>query len=126
MNAFAKFLSVNRLKRKDIAAFLGVSGAFISQITSGDRPLPDEKLALIKANAYNWNISMLVEPNVSAIESQSANDAFVDYLQQQIKDKDILINELYQKLGVLEAKLDLARKGEIAPIVVGSSDADVV
>lgn len=126
MNAFAKFLSVNRLKRKDIAAFLGVSGAFISQITSGDRPLPDEKLALIKANAYNWNISMLVEPNVSAIESQSANDAFVDYLQQQIKDKDILINELYQKLGVLEAKLDLARKGEIAPIVVGSSNADVV
>lgn len=49
---FAKFLSINGIKRKDIAAFLGVSGAFISQITSGDRPLPEDKLAMIKANAY--------------------------------------------------------------------------
>lgn len=59
MNNFAKFLSVNGLKRKDIAAYLGVSGAFITQISSGDRPLPEEKLAMIKANAYGWDTSML-------------------------------------------------------------------
>ena len=58
MDQFAKFMTTNGLKRKDIASYLGVSGAFITQIKSGDRPLPSEKLALIQANKA-WDSSML-------------------------------------------------------------------
>lgn len=146
MSNFAKFLKVNGLKRKDIASFLGVSGAFITQISNGDRPLPEEKLAMIKTNAYGWDISMLItslegidrirEPRViaqeqlrSAVESvlkPSENDALVDYLKQKVEDQDALIRELYQQIGMLEAKLDLARKGETANAVGGSLSADVI
>lgn len=125
---FAKFLSVNGLKRKDIASFLGVSGAFITQITSGDRPLPQEKLAMIKANAYGWDISMLFEDSneTDNMLCNSREQLLISYLQQEIKNKDALIRELYQQIGMLEAKLELARKGEIANAVGGSSSADAV
>ena len=125
MTNFAKFLSINGLKRKDIASFLGVSGAFITQISSGDRPLPEEKLAMIKANAYGWDLSMLTQPENPMTDEPKA-DGLVKYLERKVSDQEILIRELYQQIGMLEAKLDLARKGEIASVVGGSSDASAV
>lgn len=125
MTNFAKFLSINGLKRKDIASFLGVSGAFITQISSGDRPLPEDKLAMIKANAYNWDISMLTQPENPMADEPKA-DGLVEYLERKVSDQEVLIRELYQQIGMLEAKLDLARKGETANIVACSSDANAV
>ena len=125
MTNFAKFLSINGLKRKDIASFLGVSGAFITQISSGDRPLPEDKLAMIKANAYNWDVSMLTQPE-NPMADEPKTDGLVEYLERKVSDQEILIRELYQQIGMLEAKLDLARKGEIASVVGGSSSVDAV
>lgn len=125
MTNFAKFLSINGLKRKDIASFLGVSGAFITQISSGNRPLPEDKLAMIKANAYNWDVSMLTQPENPMTDEPKA-DGLVEYLERKVSDQEVLIRELYQQIGMLEAKLDLARKGEIASVVTGSSDASAV
>lgn len=125
MSEFAKFMKVNGLKRKDIASFLGVSGAFITQISSGDRPLPDEKLAMIMENANIWDVSMLIKQKPTPSQNNPADDALVDYLQRKVEDQESLIRELYQQIGMLEAKLDLARKGETANIVVGSSVAHV-
>ena len=120
---FAKFMKVNGLKRKDIASFLGVSGSFITQITSGDRSLPQEKLALIKANAYGWDLSMLAPTESPVCEPKA--EALVDYLQKKVEDQDVLIRELYQQIGMLEAKLDLLNKGGIVEHVVPSSCANV-
>lgn len=120
MTPFAKFMSINNLKRKDIASFLGVSGAFITQISSGDRPLPEEKLATILANAYGWDTSVLTEPEHPEV-SNPTESSLVDYLERKVSDQEILIRELYQQIGMLEAKLDLARKGEIAGTADGSS-----
>lgn len=125
MTPFAKFMSINNLKRKDIASFLGVSGAFITQISSGDRPLPEEKLAMIKANAYGWDTSMLTEQEHPEV-SNPTESSLVDYLERKVSDQEILIRELYQQIGMLEAKLDLARKGEIAGTAGGSSVVKVV
>lgn len=124
MTPFAKFMSINNLKRKDIASFLGVSGAFITQISSGDRPLPEEKLATILANAYGWDTSMLTEPEHPEV-SNPTESSLVDYLEKKVSDQEILIRELYQQIGMLEAKLDLAGKGETVNIAVGSSVAHV-
>lgn len=149
MNDFANFLLTNGLKRKDIASFLGVSGSFITQITNGDRTLPSEKLAMIKANAYGWDVSMLT-PKANGLDAQtlvgrekelspseirsaledtlktSQTDYFISYLEKKIENQDSLIRELYQKIGMLEAKLELARKGEIVTDADGSLSADAV
>lgn len=144
MVAFANFMKVNGLKRKDIASFLGVSGAFITQISRGDRPLPEDKLAMIKANAYGWDTSMLTASHRLPLEgldgirqhSEITQDqlrsaiekAFnpeekflIGYLERKvkeqealIKEKDSLINELYKQLGKYEAMLGSERKGELA------------
>lgn len=152
MTDFANFLKVNGLKRKEIAAFLGVSGAFVTQVCNGDRPLPAEKLALIKQNPYNWDFSMLepgskfklidVSELLPGLKAHSENtrvrsaildalgvtteEFLVSYLQEKIADQDRLIRELYKEIGMLQAKLDLARKGETALGATGSSDADAV
>ena len=120
MTPFAKFMSINNLKRKDIASFLGVSGAFITQISSGDRPLPEEKLATILTNAYGWDTSMLTEPEHPEV-SKPNESSLVDYLERKVSDQEILIRELYHQIWMLEAKLDLAQKGEIARTADGSS-----
>ena len=130
MTNFAKFLSVNGLKRKDIAFFLGVSGAFITQISSGSRPLPDDKLALIMENAYNWDTSMLTSqealPDVSPAENAGAYEMLINHLKQEIKDKDALITELRKEIWSLQQELDLAGKGETARGADGSFVADAV
>jgi transcriptional regulator with XRE-family HTH domain len=135
MSDFAKFLRVNGLKRKDIASYLGVSGAFITQITSGDRPLPDDKLAKIKANAFGWDVSMLPHRRglslfsgvnlrtnhaplvnvASAIQQTVKNEdkVLIGYLERKIEDKDRLIRELEKQIGMLEAKIELLGKGDI-------------
>ena len=145
MTPFAKFLSINGLKRKDIAAFLGVSGAFITQISSGDRKLPDEKLALIKANAYGWDTSMLEDKTLSGMDRvrdqepvsqeqlrstvlqvmEPAEKFHIEYLERKVNDQESLIRELYQQIGALTKELELARKGETASHVGTSSVAHV-
>ena len=148
MSDFDNFLKVNRLKKKDIALFLGVSSSFITQICSGLRGLPYDKFALIKAN-QDWNTAMLKwgSPELDAITLQGrekelsteqvrsaieqtlkpgTTDYFISYLEQKIENQDSLIRELYQQIGMLEAKLELARKGETASAVGGCLSADAV
>lgn len=141
MTPFAKFLSINGLKRKDIAAFMGVSGAFITQISSSARKLPDEKLAIIKANAYGWDTSMLEDKTLSGMDRvreqepvsqeqlrstvlqvmEPAEKFHIEYLERKVNDQESLIRELYQQIGSLTKELELARKGETASHVGTSS-----
>ena len=150
MDSFAKFLSINGLKKKDIAAYLGVSNAFVTQLCAGTRKLPADKLALIKVNP-NWDSSMLLSDTekAKAIHLDHLNRGrsyeatpdkvqeavekalmpedhpLVAHLQKKVDDQERLIRELYKEIGMLEAKLELARKGETASGVTGSSVADV-
>lgn len=152
MTPFAKFLSVNGLKRKDIAFFLGVSGAFITQIASGDRPLPDEKLAMIKANTYGWDVSMLTREQSqgglhgldvsgllqsneitperlrSAVESalNPEENPLVSYLERKVENQEALIYELRKQIWALEQELKSARKGENAGTADGFLSAHVI
>lgn len=137
MTPFAKFLSVNGLKRKDIAAFLGVSGAFITQISSGDRPLPEEKLAMIKANAYGWDVSMLV-PQAPTIEQEWENHMkilatranYSHFIEERLSVADLLrikeeeIIRLHKRIWELEQLLE-SKGGCDAQGADSSSDAHV-
>ena len=69
MTDFQRFIEANDLLKKEIAAYLGVSNAFITQLCDGSKRIPPQKLALIKANEEGWDISMF-EPH----PSQSVGD----------------------------------------------------
>lgn len=60
MTDFEIFITVNKLKKKDIALYLGVSNAFVTQLTQGLRGLPNDKFDSIKANE-SWDTSMLTD-----------------------------------------------------------------
>ena len=142
MDSFAKFLSINGLKKKDIAAYLGVSNAFITQICAGARRLPADKLTLIKANS-DWDSSMLLsdverakaihldqfdrgisyevtpEKLQEAIEKALVpeENSLISHLQRKADNQERLIRELYKEIGMLEAKLDLAMNGDVTGVI---------
>lgn len=119
------FRKSNDLTQTDLGDYLGCTKAFISAIEKGLRPLPDEMYSKLIDNPNNWDTSMLTQPENPMTDEPKA-DGLVEYLEKKVSDQEILIRELYQQIGMLEAKLDLARKGEIARVVAGSSDANAV
>lgn len=118
------FRGLNNLTQKELADYLGIDKGFISAIEHGKSKFPKAKLTLLLNNPHNWDTSMLTQPENPMTDEPKA-DGLVEYLERKVSDQEILIRELYQQIGMLEAKLDLARKGEIASIVAGSSDANV-
>lgn len=118
------FRKANKISQIELAEFLEVGQSFISQIEKGTRPLPSEYISKLTAN-LNWDTSMLTEPEHPEV-SNPTESSLVDYLERKVSDQEILIRELYQQIGMLEAKLDLARKGEIARTADGSSVVKVV
>ena len=118
------FRKANKISQIELAEFLEVGQSFISQIEKGTRPLPSEYISKLTANS-NWDTSMLTEPEHPEV-CNPTESSLVDYLERKVSDQEILIRELYQQIGMLEAKLDLARKGEIARTVDGSSVVKVV
>lgn len=119
------FRELNNLTQKELADYLGIDKGFISAIEHGKSKFPKAKLTLLLNNPHNWDISMLTQPENPMADEPKA-DGLVEYLERKVSDQEILIRELYQQIGMLEAKLDLARKGEIASVVGGSSDASAV
>ncbi len=112
MGDFDKFLSINKIKKQEIAKFLGVSKSFVTQLCNGQRKIPADKLALIKANPV-WDSSALeisvntgiqinareVSGNVSQDNRQYFSDspdvlrAQIDQLEQLIREKEARIAE---------------------------------
>lgn len=115
----------NNLTQTELGDYLGCTKAFISAIEKGLRPLPDEMYSKLIDNPNNWDTSMLTQSENPMTDEPKA-DGLVEYLERKVSDQEVLIRELYQQIGMLEAKLDLARKGEIASVVTGSSDASAV
>lgn len=70
MTDFELFIKENKLQKKDVADYLGVSKAFITQISSGQRSLPKDKIALLKANE-DWDTSMFADEEIKRITATS-------------------------------------------------------
>lgn len=64
MADFERFLKDNNLKKIDVANFLHVSKAFITQLCNGSRRLPPDKYALLQAEG--WDTSALFEDDQPA------------------------------------------------------------
>lgn len=140
------FRKANNLTQTELGNYLGINKSFISTIESGKDPMPKDKLSKLLNNPFGWDVSMLQDYSLSGLDAPryqkeitpelirsavekalSPDEKFlIGYLERKIENQDTLIRELYQKIGMLEAKLELTRKGEIASVVGGSSDADAV
>lgn len=73
MSVFEEFVKVNRLKKKDVAEYLNVSAAFITQLVQGVRSVPEDSVALIKANS-KWNTSMFGDKYILSNKSDMLED----------------------------------------------------
>lgn len=71
MADFERFLKDNNLKKIDIADYLQVSKAFITQLYNGSRRLPPEKFALLQAKG--WDTTALLESDQPYDNSNSGN-----------------------------------------------------
>lgn len=136
MDAFNKFLSVNGLKKGEVASFLDVSSAFITQVSTGKSKLSPAKIKLIKGNP-EWDTSMfgVVSPNLAqgsvapivkvvgnVKRPEASQDAayklLVEDYKRQIKDKDALVQELCKKIGMLEAQIEVMTKGGVPYVAI--------
>ena len=131
MSDFQIFIDKNGIKKKDIASFLGVSNAFITQLYAGMKKIPSDKLALIKANSDQWDVSMFdvnrrsVAINTSGVivngdnsnspidnrhyysDSPDVLRAQIEILDERIKEKDAQIKE---KDAQIKQLLDILSK----------------
>ena len=118
MDSFAKFLSINGLKKKDIATYLGVSNAFITQLCAGTRKLPADKLALIKVNS-DWDSSMLLS------DTEKAKVIHLDHLDRDAlkriltEPKNALMRQ-YEKMFELDG-IKLVVEPEVLDLIVDTS-----
>jgi len=132
MTDFQIFINVNKLLKKDIADYLGVSNAFITQLCDGTKKVPAKKMALIMENESGWDVSMFERPrqvniggdakgvvvNGNNIHSPIHQDnrqyysdspdvlrAQIEILDERIKEKDAQIKEKDAQIKEKDAQI---------------------
>lgn len=118
---FELFITNNKLKKKDIARYLGVSSAFITALCSGARPVPMDKIDLIKSNP-KWDTSMFGEDNMPKDQSVSTNSENTN--QQQ---NDMTIQELLEAIKRRDQQMDemLSQQGRLISIIENMSGTTI-
>jgi hypothetical protein len=133
ISRFVQYLEYKGINDNQATLDCGLSNGLIGQARSGKSDLGAKTIEKI-LNVYQdlsrvWLLTgeghMLTEPKTPATD-QPMESTLVSYLERKVNDQEILIRELYQQIGMLEAKLDLARKGEIAGTADGSLSASAV
>lgn len=56
----------NNIKQQELATYMGVSSAFISQLERGKRPMPEDMLKKLINNPHGWDTSMLINGSIYA------------------------------------------------------------
>ena len=124
-----EFLKANNLKQRELASFLSVTEAAISNVVKGKSEFSKENLIKILNNPYNWDVSMLTEnqPEIPAEEKPMVSNSLLEYLQRKVEQLERENAELLQENAVLryENMMLTPRKGD-AKDVTGSLSADAV
>ena len=132
ISRFVQYLEYKGINDNQATVDCGLSNGLIGQARSGKSDLGAKTIDKI-LNTYQdlsrvWLLtgegSMLSQPE-NPVTEQPTESTLVNYLERKVSDQEILIRELYQQIGMLEAKLDLARKGKIAGNAEDSSFAHV-
>ena len=119
------FLKTNNLKQRDLAYYLGVTEAAISNVVKGKSDFSKENLIKILNNPNGWDTSMLVEEKTPApAPSQTEQvDMVIELLKAQNADLQAKVDALNQRIGELQALIKKERE-ELAEIAGTSLSAD--
>lgn len=124
-----EFLQANGLKQRELAHYLGVTEAAISNVTKGKSDFSEENLIKILKNKQGWDTSMLTsnQPEVPAEEKPTSENSLLVYLQRKIEKLEREKEELLQENAVLkyENMMLTPRKGD-AEDVRSSLSADAI
>ena len=117
MANFEKFLKDNGIQKQEIAKYLNVSRAFVTQLSQGLRKLPADKLALIKSNKI-WDCSaldtetnsgiLINAKNISGNASQDNRHYYSDspdVLRSEIDKLDRIIAEKEERIKEKDAQI---------------------
>lgn len=123
-----EFLKANSLKQRELASFLSVTEAAISNVVKGKSEFSKENLIKILNNPYKWDVSMLTEnqPEIPAEEKPMVSNSLLEYLQRKVEQLERENAELLQENAVLryENMMLTPRKGD-AEDVASSLSANV-
>lgn len=91
-----EFLKANNLKQRELASFLSVTEAAISNVVKGKSEFSKENLIKILDNPYGWDVSMLTEdqPEIPAEPKPAAQNLLVEYLQRKVAELEGKIEKL--------------------------------
>lgn len=122
-----EFLKANNLKQRELANYLGVTEAAVSNVTKGKSYFSDENLIKIINNPYGWDVSMLEDAKsrdskpelVAEYKPQLSNVEILlrDMLAEKEVKIDVLqdrINELIEENARLKTLIESERKGGVA------------
>ena len=104
-----EFLKANSLRQVDIARYLGVTEAAVSNVVKGKSEFSEENLIKILNNPYGWDTSLLEKPE----DSVTKEPQLVAEHIPQLSNVEILLREL---LAEKEAKID-ALQGRINELI---------
>lgn len=109
MTDFELFIRQNGIKKKEIAQFFGSSAQFVSQLCSGVRSLPYDKLALLKQNTKGWDTTMLSERGEIIAGNNNRGDVNVQIGQNRVHARKKDSDEATQ-IAVLEKENQMLRE----------------
>lgn len=128
------FLKANGLKQRELATYLEITEAAVSNVVKGKSDFSKENLIKILNNPYGWDTSMLVDqPEAPAPEQSASNNSLLEYLQRKIAELESKVDKLNEeKMDLLQENAVLRyensmltpRKGD-AEDVAGSLSASV-
>ncbi len=95
-----EFLKANTLKQRELANFLGVTEAAISNVVKGKSFFSEENLIKILRNPHGWDVSMLTQAKT---QSRDSEPELVAELKPQLSNVEILLRDM---LAEKEAKID--------------------
>ena len=102
------FLKANGLKQRELATYLEITEAAVSNVVKGKSDFSKENLIKILNNPYGWDTSMLVDqPVVPAPEQSASNNSLLEYLQRKIAELEGKIDKLN------EEKADLLQENAV-------------
>lgn len=124
-----EFLKANNLKQRELASFLSVTEAAISNVVKGKSEFSKENLIKILNNPYKWDVSMLTEnqPEIPAEEKPQLSNVEI-LLRDMLAEKEAKIDVLQELIWELKEengrlKEQLRAKGGVAQDAVDSSSA---
>lgn len=113
---FKAFRKANKLTQKGVAAYLGVTDAFICQVEKGVRPLPQPLLSELLNNNRGWDVSNLsiesCDLSTSDTSEQPTEDVVVistQVLEEMTAQRQLAEQALALVQEQLEAKQETIR-----------------